>query len=74
MTVKFSKHAIQRISERFADCAAELAAIIEVGLLHEWASPEPGSRWVLCGAIGHRRVSVVVSNERCGIVTVITAF
>lgn len=74
MSVKFSKHAIQRISERFANSAIQLAGVIEAGLLKEWASPSRESRWCLSGKIGHRTVCVVATNENYGLVTVVTAY
>lgn len=74
MNVRFSKHAVRRISERFSDSVIRLAGIIEEGLQHEWASPLPNSRWCLNGMIGTRPVRVVITNEQCGVVTVVTAY
>lgn len=74
MTVKFSKHAVQRLNERFANTAAHLVQIIEAGLFRGWASPLPNSRWSVDGMIGHRRVRIVVTDIRRGVITVVTAY
>jgi len=74
MNVKFSKHAVQRLRERFPRAIVSLVQIIERGLFNGWASPLPNEQWSLEGTIGHRPVRVVVADAKGGVVTVITAY
>lgn len=73
MNVRFSKHAILRLAQRFNGHAAHLAEILERGIFEKGARSAHSLRWSVDGVINAKPVRVVFVEEGLGEFTILTA-
>ena len=73
MTVKFSKHALQRNRERFAHAVHDVVDVMEQGIRGGWAKRTRGTRFEMIGSIDGRPMKVVYVQNGAEDFVVITA-
>lgn len=73
MTVTFSRHALERLEQRFSGTTRRLVQIIEAELTNPRNIPLSGSRRVVEGRIGTQPVRVVLDENARDVFTVVTA-
>ena len=73
MDVRFSRHAIQRLKERFTGVMSSVTSVIELGIREQYTNPAPSVRREIEGFVRGRPVRVVVAREATGVFKVVTA-
>jgi hypothetical protein len=73
MDVRFSRHAVQRLRERFRGDIDQLIAVVVRGIFEKGAEPAPAARWAVVGLIKGKPVKVVFVEEVIGEFRIVTA-
>ena len=72
MNIRFTKHALKRIRERFAFCIEELVKVIDHALSqNSWIYAE-GQRKAIEGSVRGNRIRVIYQIGLLGQVTIVT--
>jgi hypothetical protein len=73
MTIKFSRHAVERLQERFSGRMARLTKVIESGLCQKRAVLTAKGYWCLDGVVNGMPVRVICAEPHTNEFVVITA-